>query len=143
MYGRLSSYKPGTSGFNSAWKSLANTNGSAFDAVQHSFIKKNHFDPAKNTIQKNLGIDITRYPKAVQDVLWSTAVQHGSYGAMKVFRNAGIRSGMGAADIIRRVYAERSANNGLKWFKSSSSSIRKGVVNRFKNELRDALNMLG
>jgi hypothetical protein len=69
---------------------------------------------------------------ALQNVLWSVAVQHGAGGAASIFKNAGIRSGMSEADIIRRVYAERSAGNGSKYFSRSSSSIRKSVVRRFQ-----------
>ncbi|MCK6203924.1 hypothetical protein KZX50_00485 [Bacillus infantis] len=143
MYGVLSKYKPGTSGFNSAWKALAGTNPGRFDQIQHAFIKSSHFDPAANKIKSSLGFDVSKYSTAVQNVLWSTAVQHGSGGAVNVFRSAGIKQGMSDAEIIRRVYAERAANNGAKYFSRSSSDIRKSVVNRFKNEMQDALSMLG
>lgn len=142
MYGRLSGHRPGTSGFNSAWKSLASQDPNGFNAVQHSFIKASHFDPAANKIKSKMGIDVTRLSPAVQNVLWSTSVQHGSQGALNVFRGAGIRPGMSDAEIIRRVYAERSAGNGSKYFSRSSSSIRKSVVSRFQREMQDALNML-
>nr|WP_243299146.1 hypothetical protein [Bacillus litorisediminis] len=141
-YNALKGYTPGSSGFNNAWKQLAQKDAKGFDALQHGFIKQSHYDPAANKIKSSLGIDINKYSPAVQNVLWSTAVQHGSQGALNVFRNAGIRPGMSEADIIRRVYAERGANNGAKYFSRSSPEIRQSVVNRFQREMRDALKML-
>lgn len=143
IYKRLSSYAPGSAGFDGAWKSIANTDNAKFDALQHNFIKSSHYDPAANNIKKTIGLDVNSYSPALQNVLWSTSVQHGAGGALNVFRNAGVKQGMSEADIIKRVYAERSANNGAKYFSKSSANIRKSVVNRFSNELRDALSMLG
>jgi hypothetical protein len=143
MYQALARNSPGTSGFNSTWKALAKNYTKDFDALQHGFIKQSHYDPAASKIKSSLGLNINKYSQAVQNVLWSTAVQHGATGALNVFKGAGIKSGMSDAEIIRRVYAERSANNGRKYFSSSSSGIRQSVVNRFKNEMNDALSMLG
>lgn len=141
-YKALNGKKPGSASFNSAWKSLAAKDPKGFDAAQHSFIKATHFTPAATSIKNTLGIDVTKRSKAVQDVLWSTATQHGPGGAQKVFKGAGVNSKMSDAEIIKRVYAERGASNGMKYFRSSSPGIRKGVVNRFKNEMKDALSML-
>lgn len=143
MYSLLSRSKPGTQGFDSAWKAIAGTNPAKFQQLQHGFIKQSHYDPAANRIKSSLGFDVSKYSPAVQNVLWSTAVQHGSAGAVNVFRGAGIRQGMSDAEIIRRVYNERAANNGMKYFSRSSSGIRQSVVNRFRNEMQDALKMLG
>jgi hypothetical protein len=140
MYNSLSKHKVGSSGFDNAWKSLANNN--KFGLAQHAFIKSSHYDPANNKVKSGLGIDINKRSKAVQDVLWSTAVQHGSQGAYNVFKGAGIKSNMSDREIIQRVYAERSANNGTKYFSKSSSSVRNSVLNRFRNEMQDALSML-
>lgn len=125
------------------WKSLASQYGQAFDQLQHAFIKQSHYDPAASRIKSATGFDASKYSLAVQNVLWSTAVQHGAGGASNIFKAAGIKQGMSDAEIIKRVYAERSANNGAKYFSKSSASIRKSVVNRFQNELKDALAMLG
>lgn len=143
MYRSLAQYSPGTSGFDSTWKALANNYTERFDQLQHAFIKSSHFDPAASKIKSALGFDINKYSIAVQNVLWSTAVQHGAQGALNVFKGAGIKSGMSEAEIIQRVYNERMAGNGSKYFSRSSSNIRQSVVNRFRNEMQDALRMLG
>lgn len=143
IYSSLAGKKPGTASFNNAWKQLASKNPKLFDQSQHDFIKRSHYDPARQKIEKNLKLQLDKYPKAVHDVLWSTAVQHGAGGAYNVFKNAGIVNGMRPEEIIKRVYNERMANNGRKYFSRSSASIRQSVVNRFKKEMNDALRMLG
>lgn len=47
--------------------------------------------------------------------------------------------------LIRAIYAERGrtkADGSLVYFSKSSPNVQKGVANRFKNELNDALAML-
>jgi hypothetical protein len=141
-YSQLSKYSPGTSGFNNAWSSLASKDANGFNSVQHSFIKSSHYDPALNGIKNTTGFDASKRSAAVQNALWSTSVQHGVGGAVRVFKNAGINNKMSDAEIIKRIYQERGANNGKKYFPSSSQEIRNSVVSRFKRELQDALSML-
>lgn len=132
---------PGTTTFNNSWKALASSSPDYFNTAQHEFIKSSHYEPAANGIKNALKFDINEYPQAVQDVLWSTSVQHGAGGATRIFRAAGIKPGMSPAEIINRVYAERSKVD--KYFPRSSADIKKSVANRFKKERQDALRMLG
>lgn len=101
-----------------------------------------HYVPAVKSVEKSTGLNVAGRSSALQDVLWSTSVQHGPGGAAKIFKNAGITSSMTDAQIIQRIYAERGDNNGNKYFSSSSADVRKSVVNRFKSEMVDALKML-
>jgi hypothetical protein len=142
MYAALSKFAAGTVQFDAAWIALAKTKKDEFDAAQHEFIKSSHYDPAVNKIKLAIGLDINQCSIALQNVVWSISVQHGSGGACNLFKNASIKSGMRDEEIIRLVYTERGANNGHKYFGSSSSSIRQSVVNRFNNELQDALKLL-
>lgn len=128
--------------FDRAWKDYAAKEPDHFERLQHNYIQATHYAPAVGKVEKATGLNVADRSAAVQDVLWSTSVQHGSGGAAKVFKNAGITADMTDAQIIQRVYAERGANNGNKYFSSSSEDVRKGVVNRFKSELIDALKML-
>ncbi|MCE3202466.1 hypothetical protein K3T49_22845 [Paenibacillus sonchi] len=141
-YKALAGKSAGSSAFDSAWKAYAAKEPDYFARLQHNYIQASHYVPAVKSVKSATGLDVADRSAAVQDVLWSTAVQHGSAGAAKVFRNAGITSGMSDAEIIRRVYAERSADNGKKYFSSSSSAVRNGVLNRYKSELLDAMKML-
>lgn len=138
----LAGKKPGTNAFNNAWKTLALKDKDGFEKVQHGFIKKSHYDPALKNITASLGFDPTKKSPVIQDVVWSIAVQHGAYGARNLFKNAGITSKMSAKQIISKVYQERMANNGKKYFPSSTAKVRQSVMNRFTNELNDALKRL-
>lgn len=81
-------------------------------------------------------------------MLWSTAVQHGPAGAAKVIQRALAGkdpSKMCDQDIAKAIYAERgkkNANGELAYFSSSSAAVQRGVANRFKNELADALELM-
>lgn len=140
MYNSLAKHKIGSSGFDSTWKSLASSQGIQFQAAQHAFIKQSHYDPAVSKLSQATGINANSRSSALQNVIWSIGVQHGSGGASNIFRNAGINNNMGDREIIQRLYAERSKVS--KYFSRSSSAIQKSVYNRFQNELRDALAML-
>lgn len=139
--GALKGKKAGTAEFDRAWKAEAAKNPAKFARAQHEYIMQTFYYPAAKSVKKATGVDITEYPKAVQDVLWSTAVQHGVGGASSIFKRAGIKPGMSAEEIINRVYNERSKVN--VYFKNSSPSIKNAVKKRFTQERKDALQMLG
>lgn len=128
----------GSSAFKSAWGSLAQDKG--FADAQHGFIQATHYDPLVNRIGKNTGIDINARSKALQDVIWSTAVQHG--GATNVVEKALRATGKNAGnvtdeDLIKAIYAERSTRFG-----GSTANVRQSVLNRFQHERSGALAML-
>jgi hypothetical protein len=137
----------GTAEFSKIWKGIAKREPEAFKASQHSFIKHKAYDVMVGKIQGSLGIDINNRSKALQDVIWSTAVQHGGASSIvtTALKNQDI-SKLSDADIIKLIYAERGrkdANGNLVHFSSSSSAMQKGVANRFTKELNAALQMLG
>lgn len=138
-YKELSRHGVGSSGFDKAWKRLASS-GSRFANSQHQFIKATHFDPVVNRAKKDLGISFDQAHPAIQDVVWSVGVQHGSAGAIRIFKNAGIKKGMSNKEVIERIYNERSKVN--TYFSRSSQSIKNSVYNRFQREKKDALAML-
>lgn len=140
-YKALSGKSPGSAAFDTAWKQLASGNKN-FAQYQHDFTKQQYYDPAVKSVYKEVGLDVERRPQAVKDAIWSTAVQHGVGSVSKILKAAGVSPMMSDAEIIKRLYAERGANNGMKYFSKSSSNVRNSVVNRFKNEQKDALSML-
>lgn len=135
--------KIASNAFDAAWRSAAaQQGGAALKAAEEGFIKQSHYDPAAKSIAKATGVDVNKRSNALQQVLYSVSVQHGPGGAKNVFKGAGINNKMTDEQIIRAVYRERSANNGMKYFKSSSPSIRAGVLGRFKKEEQDAISLL-
>jgi len=141
--------KAGSPPFTACWKRIAAAEKQAFQRAQHAFIKKSHYDQLAAKVLKEDGLDVNTRSRALQDVIWSTAVQHG--GATPIIHRALAKVSVSKTDrgydeqVIRAIYAERGrkkADGGLAYFSSSSPSVKRGVANRFKNELADALAML-
>src|SRR6185369_12050237 len=139
----------GSADFTACWKRIAKNEPDAFQKCQHDFIKKTHYDLLVAKIISEDGLDVNTRSHALQDVVWSTAVQHG--GASSIVHKALARVKVGKTDpsfdeqLIRAIYAERGktkADGSLVYFSKNSPNVQKGVANRFKSELKDALAML-
>lgn len=65
---------PKTKAFNEKWVALAN-NDPAFGQAQHDFIKASHYEEQMTRLQAK-GYDFSERGKAIQDMVWSTAVQY-------------------------------------------------------------------
>ena len=139
----------GSAQFSSVWKRIAAEQTDAFQAAQHAFIKKTHYDLLAAKVLTGDNLDVNSRSRALQDVVWSTAVQHG--GATPIVHRACARLACKSTDpdydeqLIRAVYAERGkkkADGNLAYFSKSSPSVQASVAKRFKSELQDALAML-
>ncbi len=140
-YKKLAAHPVGTSGFDAAWKQVAASNKN-FGSYQEAYARKQYYETAAKSVLKNNGLDVNKRSKAVQEAIWSTSVQHGSGSVTRIVKAAGITPSMSDTEILKRLYAERGANNGAKYFKSSPKNIQVSVANRFKKELQDALKMV-
>lgn len=147
LAGKLQAAGPANTGSRSGtmpqvWKELADADPVRFQKLQTGFIKENLYAPSVQEISAKTGLDISTAPKALQEVLWSTVVQHGAKGAANIFTRA-IQSVQGnneqgeMAKLINTVYDMR-ANR----FASSGPGVRASVTNRFREEGRIALSML-
>lgn len=140
----------GTATFTAVWKRIAAERTADFQRAQHEYIKKTHYDPLVSKILNDDNLDVNTRCRALQDVVWSTAVQHGP-GTPIVHRACSSLSCKNTDAnydelLIRAIYAERGkkkADGNLAYFSKSSKSVQTGVANRFKSELQDALKMLG
>lgn len=141
--------KAGTAEFTAAWKRIAANQTAEFQKAQHEYIKKTHYDLLCSKILGEDYVDINTRSRALQNVVWSTAVQHG--GATPIVHRACSSLTCKPQDqqydeqFIRAIYAERGkrkADGNLAYFSRSSPSVQTGVANRFKYELQDALAML-
>ena len=144
----LAGKQPDTAAFDAAWKKTASRDSAGFLSAQHDYIKHSFYDPAASAVKKSTGLDVGQRSHALQDVLWSTAVQHGQGGANSVFKTALAGrdpSTLSDKQIIDAVYAERGRKNSagvMVHFKSSSPEFQRGIANRFVNERKDAQAML-
>jgi len=143
------SLNAGTAEFTACWKRIAAKETDAFQKCQHEYIKKTHYDLLAAKILSDDGLDVNTRSRALQDVVWSTAVQHGGATSMvhKALANVSVSKTDPGFDeqLIRAIYAERGRkkpDGNLAYFSKSSPNVQKGVANRFKNELNDALAML-
>ena len=130
-------------GMPSAWKSIAAEDPAGFEQVQHDFIARQTYDPARNMILDRTGLDFNNAPPALQEVLWSTSVQHGPTGAANIFNkvidrflNKGQQDDFNA-QLIKGVYESRKNQFG-----SSTARVQKSVAHRMDSEKQLALNML-
>jgi LysM repeat protein len=146
---QFTNLKPGTAAFTAKWKEIAANEPDRFQDCQHEFIKQTHFDLLVGKTLEEDGLDLRKRSRALQDVVWSTAVQHG--GKNSIIHRALAKLTIDPNDpdfdrqLISAIYAERGRkrpDGKLAYFPSSSPNVQKGVANRFKNEESDALQML-
>lgn len=137
-YKRLSAAGPADSGkegaFAQEWQKLAKEGG--LGTSEHEFIKKTHFDVAEKGLKDPKLAKLIEKNTALQDVLWSTSVQHGGKGASSIF-NKVYKEGMSEEDLIKAVYAERGTKFGR-----STEAVQQSVAGRFQEEQKRALAML-
>jgi murein DD-endopeptidase MepM/ murein hydrolase activator NlpD len=140
---------PGTADFSACWKRIAANQTDAFQKCQHEYIKQTHYDRLVAKVLSEDYVDINTRSSALQNVVWSTAVQHGP-GTPIVHRACSTLScklddPKYDEQLIRAIYAERGRkkpDGNLAYFGKSSPSVQTGVANRFQYELQDALAML-
>ena len=140
---------PGTAQFTAVWKRIAANQTDDFQHAQHSFIKATHYDLLCAKVLADNKVDINSRSRAVQDVIWSTAVQHG--GATPIIGRAIANLSCALTDptydkqLICAIYAERGRkkpDGTLAYFSKSAPSVQAGVSRRFRDEQVDALAML-
>jgi hypothetical protein len=137
---RFANLEPATDAFDSAWTGLAASQAEEFEEDQHDYIKRKYYDVMIANLQR-VGIDLTRYGPAVQDLVWSTAVQFGP-ARVKIFSEPlQNKSELTDADIINLVSEYKLANVDV-FFKSSSQSIKDGVRKRYRDEKTSLLGLI-
>jgi len=128
--------------FIAAWKKLSAIK--EFSVAQHAFIKLSYYDRLVHAIKVHPGLGLSSRSKALRDVVWSIAVQHGPNTSLIASALHGIAADdlakLDDSKIINALYEERSRVS--IYFASSTDQVQKSVLNRFKKERADALAML-
>ena len=137
---KFAGLEPATSAFDSKWKEVASSNSTAFKEDQHDYIKRKYYDVAVANLQRN-GLDLTKYGPAVQDLIWSGAVQFGPANVRAFTETLRGKSELTDKDIIN-IVGEWKINNVDTLFKSSSQSIKDGVKTRYKSEKQALLALI-
>ncbi|MFW5730429.1 MAG: hypothetical protein ACOCV7_02170 [Desulfonatronovibrionaceae bacterium] len=124
------------------WKVIAADQPERLADLQHQFIEDKFYRPAAAGVGERLGLDMDQATFALREVLWSTAVQHGVYGAMDIFQEAGASIDFKQGEtserrMIQAVYDERRTR-----FSGSTQAVQAAVQNRFNQEMQMVLAML-
>lgn len=137
-----------------AWRAVNAKDPKGFAGLQQSFIQERLYEPALEKL-RGAGLNDKGMSRALREVLFSTAVQHGPSGAAaiigKALRETAASAGESASpaggpaaesrktegELIERIYALRKERFG-----SSSPEVRKAVAARLQNERDLALDML-
>ena len=146
---RFGSARQGTPEFTRIWKQIATEERDIFGKAQHEYIKRTHYDVQMDHIRAQTGLDLGAFSHALKDVVWSTAVQHGPSSGVIAKVVAALGQGPDTPgfekELIIAIYAERGRvrpDGRLAYFRSSSPRFQAGVADRFRSELKDALEML-
>lgn len=125
-----------------AWRKIATEQPDRFESLQEKFIYDSHYKPALEAVTQNTPLEEGKISSAMQEVLWSTAVQHGPAGAARIFSQASAQAG-NARDknfdkrLINNIYAIRAEQFG-----SSTEEVQSSVRHRMHREKALALTML-
>lgn len=135
----------GSSEFNQKWKDLAK-NDKNFAQAQHDFIKASHYDKAMDRLKSN-GVDLSGRGRAVQEAVFSTAVQFGAgngrtgaSGLIRAALSGKDLSKMSDKDIVSAIQDHKIANND-RFFRSSDASTRQAMLSRASSEKNDLVAM--
>jgi hypothetical protein len=137
---KFAGLEPATAAFDAKWKEIATTNAADFKKEQHDYIQKKYYDVALANLQRQ-GFDMTKYGPAVQDLIWSGAVQFGPANTRAFTEALRDKSTLTDKDIVTLV-SEWKINNVATLFKSSSASIQAGVKSRYQSEKQALLNLI-
>ena len=130
--------------FGQTWKAVAARDPVAFFNAQERYVEATHYSPVVRSVLRATGLDTNSRPLAVQQVVWSMAVQHG--GAAKIIRNAvddlnqwtdPSEPGYDSA-LINNLYDFRS-----KYIINRRSENLVNILSRYSDERKRALSLLG
>lgn len=124
--------------FDSIWKSLASDPN--FKVDQHDFIKRNYYDVLLSNLKRN-GLDLSNFGIAVQDLIWSSAVQYGANNVSLFLKSLADKAQLTDKDIVELVQTYKY-NTVDQYFKSSSQAVRDSIRSRCNAEKSDLLKLI-
>jgi hypothetical protein len=133
--------RPGTEGFNARWKEWSVTADGK--AAQHQYIDDTHFTPMSERLKSSIGLDVTARSPAVEELMYSTAVQMGPNSSVFEKALAGQDVGSMSDEAIINLVTDYKIQNKDSLFKSSPQGVRDDVGRRFEQERGDYMGMIG
>ena len=95
--------------FNNTWRAIAAEDAYGFLLLQHNYTKATIYDPMVSRVESAFfGMRVSDYSYALQNVIWSRAVQHGSNSNVIISAINAIGGWQGKTEeqLIRAIYAE-------------------------------------
>jgi hypothetical protein len=135
---------PATAAFNQKWLELARSDPN-FAQSQHDFIKQKHFEPQMEALASR-GFDLSDRGRAVQDMVWSTAVQTRNLTPTIIIKGIEEKFGKNVAlsDLtdkqIIEAAQEYKINHNSELF-GRSRALWNGLLSRATNEKSDLLKL--
>lgn len=138
-FAHLAELKIDSPEFQDEWARVAKNYPNAFLEKQHEFIEKTKFKPVLY-YARSAGLNTTN--RAVQEVLWSQAVQHGFVGNQKIIDAAVKKVGKSSSadEIVRALYEARS--NYVNGLSTLDDSLKASIINRYKRESAKAFGII-
>ena len=135
-FAHLAELKIDSPEFQNEWARVAKEYPNAFLEKQHEYIEKTKFKPVLN-YARSVGLNTTN--RAVQEALWSQAVQHGFEGNKKIIDAAVKKVGKSSSPdaIIRALYEARA--NYINGLSTLSDSLKVQINDRYRRESAKAL----
>ena len=137
---KFAGLEPATAAFDAKWTEIATTYVNDFKKEQHDYIQKKYYNVAIANLQRQ-GLDMTKYGPAVQDLIWSGAVQFGPANTKAFTEALRDKSTLTDKDIVTLV-SEYKINNVDTLFKSSTAEIKAGVKSRYQSEKQALLKLI-
>lgn len=128
--------------FDVAWKAIAKENYNEFYNLQHTYTKITFYNDLVNRLEKSGDFNKILNDFSARNVLWSTAVQHGGYGAYRIIEP--LKNISNIEDFITAIYKERGRRNlkgALVHFPNCSKAVQEAVASRYNREREDAIRM--
>lgn len=96
---------PGTTTFTTGWQDAASDEKDKFLQYQFEYLYINYVNPTMDALVSKYGID--KNNDGIKEFVFSTSVQYGYKGTMAIFEKAGIKKGMTAKEIVKKVQDEK------------------------------------
>ena len=135
---------PNTDAFDKQWREVAWAHPQEFAQDQMKFIGKTHYQPFLKGL-KHIGIDLTHRGRAVQEMIWSIAVQYGQGRGTDLMQKALKKQNvtkMSDRQLIEQVYDYKGKPEVIRYYFRSSPGMRPGIRRRVRKEKKEVLNLL-
>lgn len=135
--------KPGSITFTTGWQDAATEEEDKFRKLQFDYLYINYVEPTMASLEEEYKIDSDN--EAIKELVYSTSIQYGLKGTLKLFKDAGIEKGMKVKDIITKVEEQKIAALGDYTYTDSwkyTDDDREEIKTKIESEEKELLNLL-